>query len=237
MGRIPEEQTNRAGLLVDSSLKVKGTNNIYAAGDCAVLKEGNAMIDNLGSLFEEADADENGSLDQKELLALFGKTDITSKYPQATVFQSKIEEEFYDMDIDKSGALEKDEFKKLLLDVDSGLRNLPPTAQVAGQQGGFLASRFNGESKGEFRYFHKGSMAYIGQEKAAAQVSMLKSLLPNWVQGLVGPLGEDIVLTGRAAEIVWKFLYLDMQISNRNKLQVGFDWTKAIFFGRDTSRF
>jgi len=50
-------------------------------------------------------------------------------------------------------------------------------------------------------------------------------------------LGEDIVLTGRPAEIVWKLLYLDMQISTRNKLQVGFDWTKAIVFGRDSSRF
>merc|ERR1712194_805685 len=50
-------------------------------------------------------------------------------------------------------------------------------------------------------------------------------------------VGEDIILTGKLAEVVWKFLYLDMQISNRNKLQVGFDWTKQIIFGRDTSRF
>jgi len=236
MAEIPE-QTKRAGLLVDSSLKVEGTDNMYAAGDCAVLKDGNEMINDLGSLFEQADADGNGALDQAELLELFGKADLTSKYPQAAVFRSKIEEDFDLMDADGSGALEKDEFKEVLLDVDSGLRNLPPTAQVAGQQGGFLASRFNGETEGPFRYFHKGSMAYIGQEKAAAQVSMLKQLLPNSVAGLFPLLGEDIILTGRPAEIVWKFLYLDMQISNRNKLQVGFDWTKAIFFGRDTSRF
>jgi len=64
-------------------------------------------------------------------------------------------------------------------------------------------------------------MAYIGQEKAAAQVSMLKNLLPESLQERVPLLGEDIVLTGRPAEIVWKLLYLDMQISTRNKLQVG----------------
>ena len=80
-------------------------------------------------------------------------------------------------------------------------------------------------------------MAYVGQENAAAQVSMLKSLLPEKLQELLPLVGEDIILTGRLAEIVWRFLYLDMQISNRNKLQVGFDWTKAIIFGRDTSRF
>ena len=28
------------------------------------------------------------------------------------------------------------------------------------------------------------------------------------------------MLTGALAEVVWKFLYLDMQISTRNKLQV-----------------
>ena len=79
-------------------------------------------------------------------------------------------------------------------------------------------------------------MAYVGQEKAAAQVSMLKNLLPDSLQE-VPLLGEDIVLTGGLAELVWRFLYLDMQISTRNKLQVGFDWTKTILFGRDTSRF
>ena len=64
---------------------------------------------------------------------------------------------------------------------------------------------------------------------------MLKSLLPYFLQGI--PIaGEDIILTGRPAEFVWRLLYLDMQISNRNKFQVGFDWTKQILFGRDTSR-
>ena len=66
---------------------------------------------------------------------------------------------------------------------------------------------------------------------------MLKNLLPESLQERVPLLGEDIILTGRPAELVWKLLYLDMQISTRNKLQVGFDWTKAIIFGRDTSRF
>jgi len=148
-----------------------------------------------------------------------------------------VEEDFDEIDVDGSGAVDLDEFKALLLNVDSTLRNLPPTAQVAGQQGSFLAARWNGESSKGFKYFHKGSMAYIGQEKAVAQVSMLKNLLPEIAQERLPLLGEDIILTGRLAEFVWKLLYLDMQISNRNKLQVGFDWTKAIIFGRDTSRF
>jgi len=233
---IPE-QTKRSGMIVDTSLLAYGTKNIYAAGDCAVLYTGNAMIDDLGGLFSAADADGDGTLDKKELLTLFSKNPVVDRYPQAAVFQSKIEEDFDEIDADGSGEVDKEEFKALLQDVDSTLRNLPPTAQVAGQQGSFLASRLNGETKKGFKYFHKGSMAYIGQEKAAAQVSVLKSLLPEMLQERLPLIGEDIVLTGRLAEVVWKFLYLDMQISNRNKLQVGFDWTKAIVFGRDTSRF
>eukprot|EP00316_Scyphosphaera_apsteinii_P023033 CAMPEP_0119339852 /NCGR_PEP_ID=MMETSP1333-20130426/99202_1 /TAXON_ID=418940 /ORGANISM="Scyphosphaera apsteinii, Strain RCC1455" /LENGTH=586 /DNA_ID=CAMNT_0007351471 /DNA_START=92 /DNA_END=1852 /DNA_ORIENTATION=+ len=229
---IPE-QTKRSGLLVDKAMKAYGTENVYAVGDCATLYLGNAMFDDLVTLFAEADTDGNGSLDKEEMLELF--TIPNKKYPQADVFQSKIREDFDEIDTDGSGAVDLDEFKVLLNDVDSTLRSLPPTAQVAGQQGGFLAARLNGETQKPFKYFHKGSMAYIGQEKAAAQVSMLKSLLPEALQGLP-LLGEDIVLTGRLAEIVWKFLYLDMQISTRNKLQVGFDWTKTILFGRDTSR-
>lgn len=232
---IPE-QNKKSGMLVDTSLLAYGTKNIYAAGDCAILYTGNAMIDDLGELYTAADADSSGTLDKEELLNLFSQPPVVDRYPQAAVFRSKIEEDFDEIDADGSGEVDQAEFKTLLLDVDSSLRNLPPTAQVAGQQGSFLASRWNGETTKGFEYFHKGSMAYIGQEKAAAQVSVLKSLLPDTLQSL--PLiGEDIVLTGRLAEIVWKFLYLDMQISNRNKLQVGFDWTKAIIFGRDTSRF
>jgi len=228
------EQTKRSGVLVDKQMLAYGTQNVYAAGDCATLYTGNAMIDELGALFRKADEDKSGTLDQTELLTLFKS--VKFRYPQAEVFQSKIAEDFDDIDADMSGELDEEEFKSLLLNVDSNMRNLPPTAQVAGQQGTFLASYINGETDKDFKYFHKGSMAYIGQDKAAAQVSMLKSVLPEQLQG-VPIVGEDIVLTGGLAEIVWKFLYLDMQISNRNKLQVAFDWVKVSLFGRDTSRF
>merc|ERR1712032_1277967 len=228
------EQTKRSGVVVDKQMLAYGTKNVFALGDCANLYSGNSMIDELGALFRKADMDKSGTLDQEELLSLFKTVD--SRFPQAEVFKSKIAENFSEIDKDLSGELDEAEFKELLLDVDSGMRSLPPTAQVAGQQGGYLASYFNGETDNGFKYFHKGSMAYIGQDKAAAQVSMLESLLPESLQG-IPVVGEDIVLTGGLAEVVWKFLYLDMQISNRNKLQVAFDWAKVGLFGRDTSRF
>lgn len=237
LDQIPTEQTKPgAGVLVDPTFKAFGTENIYALGDCAVLYDGNSMVNDLDELFVQADSDKNGSLDKKELLALFDDPKIQSKYSQARMYHQKIDEDFEsEIDKDGSGVVEFDEFQEFLVGVDSTLRNLPPTAQVAGQQGTFLAKRWNGQTDKGFRYFHKGSMAYVGQENAAAQVSMLKSLLPDFLQG-IPIVGEDVILTGRLAEFVWRLLYLDMQISNRNKIQVGFDWTKQVLFGRDTSR-
>lgn len=239
ISQLPKEEQSKpnAGILVDPTMKAYGTDNVYALGDCAVLYDGKTMISELDELFNKADLDKNGSLDKQELIALFGDAELQKKYPQALVYQEKIAEDFEtEIDKDGSGVVEFGEFKEFLLEVDASLRNLPPTAQVAGQQGSFLAKSLNGETSKGFRYFHKGSMAYVGQDNAAAQVSMLKSLLPEFLQG-VPIVGEDIVLTGRLAEIVWRFLYLDMQISNRNKFQVAFDWIKQIIFGRDTSRF
>jgi len=229
------EQKKRSGLFVDGNLKAIGFDNIYGLGDCAAVNVGNSLNKDLVKLFRSADADGGGTLDKAELLELFSNPKLGEKYPQAAVLKFKLDEAFESYDDDNSGELDESEFSELLKELDADMRSLPPTAQVAGQQGGYLASQFNGETESAFKYFHKGSMAYIGQDKAAAQVSMLKSLLPEALQGL--PLiGEDIVLTGSLAEIVWKFLYLDMQISNRNKVQVAFDWLKTGIFGRDTSK-
>lgn len=228
------EQTKSNALFVDSSCRAYGMDGVYAIGDCASVYAENTMNAELDELFLTADADGSGTLDKKEILDLFSK--VSDKYPQAAVFQTKIDEDYEKYDVDNSGELDLEEFDAVLMDFDSSLRSLPPTAQVAGQQGGYLAAQFNGENGQSFKYFHKGSMAYLGQDKAAAQVSMLKNLLPKPLQN-IPILGEDIVLTGALAELVWKFLYVDMQVSNRNKVQVIFDWVKTGIFGRDTSKY
>ena len=66
----------------------------------------------------------------------------------------------------------------MLTEVD-GLRALPATAQVAKQEGEYLAEFFNacdadaeklrGDSA-KFEYVHKGSLAYIGKDAAVADI-------------------------------------------------------------------
>jgi NADH dehydrogenase FAD-containing subunit len=274
------EQTKRHGIYVDRQMKAFGTDNVYALGDCAsVMSRGKQMIDDLKASYEVKanECVDGGYCEIKDDLvmskaeALSLMDDLAKKYPVSKSFSmaGQYQDRIYAiLDRDLSEQATREDFMKAIDDCYSGLRSLPPTAQVAGQQGSYLAKLFNGETEKNFVYFHKGSMAYVGQNKAAAQVSMLKSLLPEFMQK-IPILGDDIVLTGTLAEWVWRLLYLyartrgstapaarasaharrsfahdprcswrrDMQISNRNKLQVAFDWIKISLFGRCVSRY
>lgn len=72
-----------------------------------------------------------------------------------------------------------------------------------------------------FKYSHQGSLAYIGSDKALADVT--------WY-------GQNYALSGTITYIFWRSAYLSMCFSLRNKLLVALDWTKVLLFGRDISR-
>jgi NADH:ubiquinone reductase (non-electrogenic) len=99
---------------------------------------------------------------------------------------------------------------------------LAATAQVAQQQGKYLARALERERRGrtvgpfEFRSF--GMLAYIGGGQALADLPGVK-----W--------------SGRAAWLFWRSVYLTKLVSLANKVKVLFDWVKARLFGRDLSRF
>ena len=144
---------------------------------------------------------------------------------------------------------------------DCAVANYAPTAQVASQEGAFLARLFNTMAKtdlieqelkelsakqaiakpddrnqileeikerqkqlrrvkqiGPFQYSHQGSLAYIGKEKAVADISWLSG---NFASG------------GTVTYLFWKSAYLSMCFSTRNRVLVVVDWMKAKFFGRD----
>ncbi|KAK3356989.1 hypothetical protein B0T25DRAFT_537985 [Lasiosphaeria hispida] len=146
---------------------------------------------------------------------------------------------------------------------DCAVAGYAPTAQVAGQEGNFLARLFNNMAKTEaleenirelsgslnlkpgnaaeisrqiedqerqlrrikdvkpFHYSHQGSLAYIGSEKAVADVS--------WFNG-------NFATGGSLTFLFWRSAYLSMCFSTRNRLLVINDWMKSKLFGRDVSR-
>jgi NADH:ubiquinone reductase (non-electrogenic) len=99
---------------------------------------------------------------------------------------------------------------------------LPATAQVAQQQGKYLAKALERWRQGRpvepFRFRAQGMLAYIGGGQALADLPQVK-----W--------------SGRGAWLFWRSVYITKLVSPANKIKVLFDWIKARLFGRDLSRF
>ncbi|CCU75142.1 external NADH-ubiquinone oxidoreductase 1,mitochondrial precursor [Blumeria hordei DH14] len=146
---------------------------------------------------------------------------------------------------------------------DCAVAGYAPTAQVAVQEGTFLARLFNTMAKSEavetkiselsstlnlqpgntaeiteeikqlekklrrikhikpFNYTHQGSLAYIGSERAVADIS--------WLNG-------NFATGGGLTYLFWRSAYLSMCFSTRNRVLVVLDWMKSKIFGRDVSR-
>lgn len=102
--------------------------------------------------------------------------------------------------------------------------SLPQTAQVAMQQGKYLATALNRSARGktvrEFVFNNLGMLAYIGDNRALADIPKAKL---RW--------------RGIATYIFWRSAYITRLVSLKNKVLVLFDWFKAWVFGRDLSRF
>ncbi|CAZ85845.1 unnamed protein product [Tuber melanosporum] len=148
---------------------------------------------------------------------------------------------------------------------DCSATKYAPTAQVASQQGAFLARLFNSmartqaleseldhleelsaqttaqedreslereiQKKGKairrvkqlspFEYSHQGSLAYIGMERAVADIT--------WFNG-------NLASGGSLTYLFWRSAYLSMCFATRNRVLVLMDWIKVKVFGRDVSR-
>lgn len=125
-----------------------------------------------------------------------------------------------------------------------------PTAQVAHQEGLYLANTFEKlyeidqlkwQSKQpnadqisikknienlestivDFKYSHMGSFAYIGGDKVIADLNIYG--------------GQYKLSGGNLAMWFWRTAYLSMCVSLRNRVLVSADWIRTYIFGRDSS--
>ncbi|KAL3691359.1 hypothetical protein R1sor_005010 [Riccia sorocarpa] len=235
-------QTDRRALATDEWLRVKGCNEVWAIGDCATMEQ-RKLLDDIAYLFEKADVDHSGTLSVQEFLTVM--EEARERYPQIDVYMQRqhlknvadmAEVSMYD-EKHREKQLCIEEFKKSLGDVDKQMKLFPATAQVAAQQGAYLARCFNGlldpkkkpegpvRIRGEgrhrfqpFRYRHMGQFAPLGSEQCGAE-------LPG-----------DWVSVGRSTQWLWYSVYASKQVSWRTRALVMFDWTKRLVFGRDSSR-
>lgn len=127
---------------------------------------------------------------------------------------------------------------------------LPQTAQVAGQEGAYIARLLNrgydlsttppklcnkenslncwwvnlrglAEAKG-FKFLNLGQLAYVGGSEALSEIQ----------------IGDVPILSyaGSISFILWRSVYLVKQVATRNRMLVTFDWIKSAIFGRDVTR-
>jgi len=130
---------------------------------------------------------------------------------------------------------------------DCAVSGKPPTAQVAAAQGKYLGRMFRDgnqnqiteESAEGFEYKHQGSMAYVGDSKAVAEVypkGVLRlgtsSVTDHFFwRSLYGESDHARVL-GFAGFTVWRSTYFSKMYSVRCRWCVGSDWMRTTFFGR-----
>ncbi|XP_054813796.1 external alternative NAD(P)H-ubiquinone oxidoreductase B1, mitochondrial-like [Prosopis cineraria] len=232
-------QANRKVLQTDEWLRVIGCQAAYAIGDCASIHQ-RKIMDDISSIFKAADKDNSGTLTIKEFKDVMD--DIILRYPQVELYlKSKHMLDVADLWKDSQGKdteeIDIEGFKSALCHVDSQMKSLPATAQVAAQQGAYLASCFNRMEQctenpegpmrfrdsgrhrfRPFRYKHFGQFAPLGGEQAAAE-------LPG-----------DWVSVGHSTQWLWYSVYASKQVSWRTRVLVIADWTRRFIFGRDSSR-
>eukprot|EP00873_Tetraselmis_striata_P002590 jgi/Tetstr1/422854/TSEL_013645.t1 len=231
----PKVQSNRRAITTDAQLAVKGAKDIYAIGDCATIEHPRLLAE-IEQLFMEADTDKNSVISLAELQNIIEAK--LEDYPQLEVLGDKLEKHFPQCDKKEKGQLAKAEFSELLQKADAGLRMLPPTAQVATQQGEFLGKHLNALAAGNqkaakqrFRYTHLGSMVYIGDDTAGVDFTGAQGSVPQWLDKIgLGPLG------GYGANLLWSGYYWSAQYSMRTRALVAFDWMRTMIFGRDIGR-
>lgn len=180
MAQIPAQKDSRRGLAVNEYLVVKGTENVWAVGDCAIANYApTAQV-----------AAQEGNF----LARLFNQMAKTEEIETALVQLSETQSTAANKE-------KRDEAFGQIKDLQKRLRRV--------------------KQMGPFEYSHQGSLAYIGSEKAVADVS--------WLTG-------NFATGGTLTYFFWRSAYLSMCFSTRNRILVLMDWVKAKTFGRDVSR-
>lgn len=161
---------------------------------------------------------------------------IKKKYPLSRGYLGQLHEVFEEFDKDHDQHLSLNELAEMFLTISKKVTALPATAQVASQEGAYLAKMFNKlatEHKAlqengildldddvyfhPFKYHSLGNLAYIGNS-AAFDLNGYSS-----VGGLL-------------AMYAWRSVYWSEQVSMRTRFMLMLDWVKRGLFGRDLSK-
>ncbi|KAJ3250812.1 hypothetical protein HK103_003158 [Boothiomyces macroporosus] len=156
------DQTHRRALNVDSGLRLIGAKDAYALGDCATI-----VLPNIGDLILSQCHED---MHVEELNSIINQ--VTEKHPQSHSFLSGLKEYIEGFG---DSPIKLQELKTWFEKTAAKTTTLPATAQVASQQGYYLAKKLNKLGKYDskdwenveerfknFRYNHLGNFSYVG---------------------------------------------------------------------------
>ena len=157
IAQLPAQKDSRRGLAVDEYLVVKGTENVWAIGDCAVA--GYAPTGQVAA--------QEGNYLARLLNAAGRAEDLKTEIQRLDEMRSQIQDgpELAELEAETKGR-------------EKQLRRL--------------------KQVGPFKYTHQGSLAYIGSEKAVADVT--------WMNG-------NFASGGGLTFLFWRSAYLSMCFS------------------------
>jgi len=223
-----QAQSNRYALVVNHHLGVVGDPHraLYAAGDCSTLQSA-ATQSHLDKLFQLADIDGDGRIHVYEFLRFIRI--VRDEYPQLAEFVSMIEPDFHE----GQSSINREQFQKWLVKVDEHSTALPPTAQVAFQQGRYLGRLLNERFRcwpagfdeleaglyPPFEWRNLGAAAYLGNSVSVLQFPFMDPLY------------------GNVAFWLWYGYSLLHLFSWRSRFLVMIDFVKTRVLGRDISKF
>lgn len=252
MTSILPNQSHLKALLVDSHLRVKGTpeGTVYALGDASTIDT--RLIDSLYDFVDSCDSDHDGRLNFDEFSLLAGR--VGKKFPLATKHFVKLRDLFDLYDVDKDGTLSLNEMAKMFLETQNKMTSLPATAQVASQQGSYLAKKLNklAKLKETGKLFPSEGAAEQALNRAESVDLDDENYKPFNYQNFGAlvflggeaaafdslPLPEPVrsFAGGLVAMYAWRSFYLSEQVSTRTRVLLLSDYIRRGIWGRDLSR-
>ena len=194
MEKFPGVQTNRRGIMVDGELRMVGAKDVWAVGDCTASQYApTAQV-----------ASQQGAY-------------------LARVFKQMAKRDAVERDLEEAVKARDAAAASASAATSAGSGSESGTATAAEDETiKKLEKQYLKASKVRpFQYSHQGSLAYIGSERAIADLPIFNG---------------NIASGGVATYLFWRSVYLSTLFSIRNRVLVADDWVKTRLFGRDVSR-
>jgi NADH:ubiquinone reductase (non-electrogenic) len=240
------EQSSFRTLKTDAFCKVVGADGVFALGDCADIDVLAAHQNGITKLFDEVNRRYPGGTDRslsKEANDAF-LTELEQKLAaKISAPGAKIVKELSQMfdnakkRFEQNGGvfdgLTKEAVQNVVKSQMERQKFLPPTAQVAHQQGEYLAGLLNNPKIDDqtnlwsydhgngFELHDLGQLVYVGGHMAALNVP--------------GRNNMDLSWNGSLTNFIWHAAYFGMLESISGRAELLFDWTKTSIFGRSTA--